>query len=370
MKTKNSLVKNTLQTDGNKDSITPKHGAGGTMMQNLIQNCFVKNLSSENSWKEKFNVEISLEDLDDGAVINNTVIATDSHVVKPTFFPGGDIGKLSVSGTINDVSVMGAEPMALTFGLILEAGYPRSYLEKILKSMGDTCKQAGVYVVTGDTKVVEQGSLDGIMINTSGVGRRSKFLDKNIDVVKKYRKFDARWLSDSNLREGDKIIVSGTVGDHGIAILSAQKGYDFDIVSDVTPMNKVIQGILEVGGVVSIKDATRGGLGNVLHEWSEKSNVGIVIKDSKIPVKNSVKEACEILGINPLHTANEGKIVIACVAEKAEEILSKLHEYAEAKDAEIIGQAEKVFGNHVLIEKEHGKDVLESPEGDPVPRVC
>lgn len=370
MKTKNSLVKNTLQTDGNKDCITPKHGAGGTMMQHLIQNYLVKNLASDSSWKKKFNVEISLEQLDDAAVINNTVIATDSHVVKPIFFPGGDIGRLSVSGTINDVSVMGAEPMALTFGLVLEDGFPLTDLEKILQSMGDTCTQAGVHVVTGDTKVVERGSLENIMINTSGIGKRSEFLDKNIDEVQKYRKFNSRWLADSNLREGDKIIVSGTVGDHGIAILSAQKGYDFNIISDVTPMNKVIQGILKVGGVVSIKDATRGGLGNVLHEWSEKSNVGIVVKEEKIPVKNSVKEACEILGINPLHTANEGKIVIGCIPEKAEEIISILHEYTEAKDAEIIGQAEKVFGNHVLIEKEHGKVILESPEGDPVPRVC
>ena len=166
------------------------------------------------------------------------------------------------------------------------------------------------------------------------------------------------------------IIVSGTVGDHGISILSAQNGHNFNIISDVTPMNKVIQRILEVGGVVSMKDATRGGLGNVLHEWSEKSNVGIVVNENKIPVRDSVKEACEILGINPLHTANEGKIVIACIPEKAQEIISVLHELTEGKNAEIIGEAKKVFGNHVLLEKEQGKVILESPDGDPVPRVC
>lgn len=339
-------------------------------MQQLIQNYILRYLASDSAWKKKFNVEVPLEQLDDSSVIDNIVLTTDSHVVKPIFFPGGDIGKLSVSGTINDVSVMGAEPLALTFGLVLEDGFPISDLEKILKSMGDTCTEAGVHVITGDTKVVGDASFENIIINTSGIGRRSEFLDKNIEEVRKYRDFNSRWLLDSNVRERDKIIVSGTVGDHGITILSAQKGYDFNIISDVSPMNEVIKKLLEVGGIVSMKDPTRGGLANVLYEWSEKSNIGIVVKEEKIPIRKSVKEACEILGINPLHTGNEGKIVIACVPNKAEEILSTLREFREGRDAEIIGEASKVFRNHVLLEKEHGKVVLEAPAGDPVPRVC
>ncbi|MDE2588327.1 MAG: hydrogenase expression/formation protein HypE [Patescibacteria group bacterium] len=351
--------------------ITTRLGAGGSEMQGLIHDYILKYLASNDSWKKRFNVEVSLEDLDDSSVVDNVVMTTDSHVVRPIFFAGGDIGRLSVSGTVNDISVIGAEPVALTFGLVLAEGFPVEDLEKILDSMGKTCSEAGVFVATGDTKVVERGSLDGLVINTSAIGRRTKYLDKNIKVVKKYREFDSRWLLDSNLREGDKIIVSGTIGDHGITILSAQKGYDFGTSSDVAPMNRVIQSILEVGGIVSMKDATRGGLANLLYEWAEKSGTGIIVNEEDIPIRESVKEAAEILGINPLQTGNEGKIVIGCVPQKAEEILARLKEFKEGKDAKIIGSAEKVFGNHVLLQKKNGgKIVLERPLGDPVPRVC
>lgn len=351
--------------------ITTRLGAGGSEMQGLIHDHILKHLASNDSWKKRFNVEVSLEDLDDSSVVDNIVVTTDSHVVKPIFFPGGDIGRLSISGTVNDLSVIGAEPIALTFGLVLPEGFPIGDLERILESMGRTCAEAGVFVTTGDTKVVERSALESLVINTSGIGRRNKYLDRNIETVKGYREFNSHWLLDSNLREGDKVIVSGTVGDHGITILSAQKGYEFDINSDVTPMNKVIESLLEVGGIVSMKDATRGGLANLLYEWTEKSSTGIVVNEEDIPIRPSVKEASEILGINPLQTGNEGKIVIGCVPQKANEILAKLHRTREGKNAKIIGQAEKVFDNHVLLQKKSGgRVVLEQPLGDPVPRVC
>lgn len=350
--------------------VTSRHGAGGSVMRDFIGAYILKHLSSTDSWKRKFNVEVSLEALDDAAVINNTVFTTDSHVVRPIFFPGGDIGRLSVAGTVNDVSTLGAEPIALSFGLVVEEGFPLEDMERILKSMGETCREAGVHIATGDTKVVERGSLDKIVINTSAIGRRREALDRNLEIVRRHREINFRWLTDSNVREGDKIIVSGTIGDHGITILSAQNGYDFDIRSDVAPMNRAIEKVIDVGGVVAIKDPTRGGLANVLYEWREKSNTGIAIKEDKIPIRQSVREAAEILGINPLHTGNEGKLVIATVPERAEEVLNALKDLKECKDAEIIGEATRVFRNHVLLENSKGRTVLPAPAGDPVPRVC
>jgi len=351
--------------------ILSRHGGGGSAMGEFIGKYVLQYLSSPDSWKKRFNVQVPLEALDDAAVINDTVFATDSHVVKPIFFPGGDIGRLSVSGTVNDVSVMGAEPMALSFGLVLEEGFPFDDLRRILESMGKTCEEARVHVATGDTKVVEGGALDKIIINTAGIGRRSKSLDHNLEMVKNYRKLNWRWLADSNVMEGDKIIVSGTMGDHGITIMSAQNGYDFNIHSDVAPMNGIIEKILQIGGIVAIKDPTRGGLANVLYEWSEKSKTGIIVKEESIPVRGTVREAAEILGINPLHTGNEGKLVIAVVPQKADDILEVLKKTEGGKDAAIIGEAARVFGDHVLLDKgEQGKAVLPSPSADPVPRVC
>ncbi|MEM3073278.1 MAG: hydrogenase expression/formation protein HypE, partial [Nitrososphaerales archaeon] len=263
--------------------VTMAHGAGGSVMQSLIKRLIVSRLGGSG-------VEVPLEALDDAAVVDNIVLKTDSHTVKPLFFPGGDIGRLAVSGTVNDICMVGGEPLALTAGFILEEGFPLDDLTKIVESMAETCREAGVFIVAGDTKVVEKGALDKFVINTSGIGRRSRFLDRNIEVVKRYRAFEARWLLDSNIRAGDKIILSGAVGDHGIAVLSSREGYGFEgnVCSDVKPLNKAVEKILEAGGVVALKDPTRGGLSNALNEWSEKSAVGILVEEEKIPVHENV----------------------------------------------------------------------------------
>jgi hydrogenase expression/formation protein HypE len=318
--------------------------------------------------------EVPLEALDDAAVVDNIVLKSDSHVVKPLFFPGGDIGRLAVTGTVNDIAVLGAEPLALTCGFVLEEGLALADFERIVRSMGETCREAGVFVVTGDTKVVEKGALEGCVINTSGIGKRTPALEHNLAVVKKFwQGFSRRWLLDSNLRAGDKIILSGTVGDHGLAVLSSREGFGFSsgIVSDVAPLNKVIQRLLgEVGGVIAMKDPTRGGLSNALNEWSEKSKVGILVEEEKIPIREDVRSACEMLGIDPLEVGNEGKIIIGTIPEKAEEVLATLRETKEGKNAQIIGEATDQFKEVALETVVGGKRILTPPIGDPIPRIC
>nr|MDO8100486.1 hydrogenase expression/formation protein HypE [Candidatus Njordarchaeota archaeon] len=342
------------------------HGAGGSVMQALIKDYVLKHLGGSKA-------EVPLEALDDSGIVDGIVLKSDSHTVKPLFFPGGDIGRLSISGTVNDIAVMGAEPLALAAGLILEEGFPIKDLERILKSMGDTCREASVHVITGDTKVVEKGSLEKCVINTSGIGLRSKFLDRNLEIVRKYRSsFNSKWLIDSNIRNGDKIIVSGTMGDHGIAILSFREGYGFEskVKSDVKPLNRLTGKILQVGGVVKMKDPTRGGLANLLNEWSEKSRVGILVKQETVPMSEGVRAACEMLGLDPLEIGNEGKIAIAVVPEKAEEVLQTLKGTPEGKEAAIIGEATSTYRQVILETSVGGKRILPPPAGDPIPRIC
>jgi len=348
--------------------ITMLHGAGGTVMHDLVKNHIVKHFGGSS------NAEVPLEALDDAAVVNGVVFKSDSHAVKPIFFPGGDIGRLAISGTVNDIAVLGAEPYALACGFILEEGLALSDFERILASMQRTCAEAGVGIVTGDTKVVEKGSLGGCVINVSGIGRRTAALENNLKVVRKYKSgFATRWVLDSNLSVGDKVILSGTIGDHGLAVLSAQQGLTFgsEIKSDVKPLNHVIQRMLgEVGGVVAMKDPTRGGLADALNEFSEKSKVGILIQEDKVPIRNDVRAACEMLGLDPLEIGNEGKIIIGTVAAKAEQVLKFLKEMNEGKNAEIIGEATKEFNGVAMQTAVGGKRIIARPVGDPVPRIC
>ena len=341
------------------------HGAGGSAMDALIKRYIIRYLGGSNA-------EVPLEALDDAAVIRGIVLKSDSYTVKPLFFPGGDIGRLAVCGTVNDISALGAEPLALATGFVLEEGFPMSDLERVLSSMHETCEEAGVYVITGDTKVVEHGALDKLMINSSGIGLRSPLLDKNLDEVRRARSFDAEWLLDSNIRAGDQIILSGAIGDHGVAVLSAREGYGFEtrVQSDAAPLNHMIARTLEVGGVVSIKDPTRGGLANLLNEWSEKSKVGILIHDTKIPVHPGVKAACEMLGLDPLEVGNEGKIALAVIPEKAEQVLAALRSTELGKEAEMIGLATNEFDLVAVETSVGGKRILSKPIGDPVPRIC
>ena len=346
------------------------HGAGGTVMHDLVKNYILKYFGST----ESAGFEVPLEALDDAAVVDDIVLKSDSHAVKPIFFPGGDIGRLAVSGTVNDIAVLGAEPYALACGFILEEGLPLTDFERILASMQQTCQEANVGIVTGDTKVVEKGSLGGCVINVSGIGRRTEALEKNLAVVKRFRSdFKARWILDSNLKPGDKIILSGTIGDHGLAVLSAQEGLSFrgDIESDVKPLNRLVQQLLGgVGGIIAMKDPTRGGLADALNEFSEKSKVGILVYEEKIPIKDGVRAACEMLGLDPLEVGNEGKIVIGVVKEKAEEILNFLKATEDGREAEIIGEATKDFSGVAMQTVVGGKRIIARPLGDPVPRIC
>lgn len=342
------------------------HGAGGRKMDSLIKNYILKYFGKEH-------VEVGLDALDDAAVVNGIVFTTDSHTIKPLFFPGGDIGSLSISGTVNDLAVMGAKPLALSSAFVIEEGFRIEDFEKILKSMKRTAEFADVHVVTGDTKVVEKGSIEEMIINTSGIGVRSKELDENLEVVNQYRKMESPWLLDSNLREGDKIILSGYIGDHGIALLSSREGYDFDveIKSDIAPINKLMERALRVGGVVAAKDPTRGGISNALNEWAEKSGIGIIIEERSIPVREGVRSACEMLGIDVYSIGNEGKVLLGVVKEKVEEVLEEIRKDPLGKDAQIIGEVKKEYGKRVVLKTIiGGKRVLSKPIGDPIPRIC
>jgi len=345
--------------------VSMAHGAGGSAMDALIKRYILTRLGGSQA-------EVPLEALDDAAVINSIVFKSDSYTVKPLFFPGGDIGRMAVAGTVNDMSVLGAEPLALAAGFIFEEGFPLTDLERILSSMNETCKEAGVAVITGDTKVVERGGLDKFVMNCSGVGRRSPLLDGNLHEVRKFRRCEAEWLLDSNIRAGDQIILSGAIGDHGIAVLSAREGYGFEtqVQSDAAPLNHMIVKALQVGGVVSMKDPTRGGLANLLNEWSEKSKVGILVHDEKIPVHTGVKAACEMLGLDPMEVGNEGKVALAVVSEKAHEVLDTLKSTELGKEAEIIGRATEEFDLVAVETLVGGKRILPKPLGDPVPRIC
>ncbi|MCJ7714564.1 hydrogenase expression/formation protein HypE [Candidatus Bathyarchaeota archaeon] len=356
---------------GNNERVTMLHGAGGTVMHDLVKNYIVihfKNIDNVD------NAEVPLEAMDDAAAIGNIVLKSDSHAVKPLFFPGGNIGHIAISGTVNDIAALGAEPYALACGLILEEGFALSDFEKILISMRKMCTKARVGIITGDTKVVERGTLGGCVMNVSGIGRRTEATENNLQIVRRFQKdFSQRWLLDSNLRVGNKIILSGTIGDHGVAILSAQQGLKFGskIESDVRPLNILIQKLLgKIGGIVSIKDPTRGGLAECLNEFSEKSKVGILIHEDKVPIREDVKAACEMLGLDPLEIGNEGKIAIGVVEEKADQLLQLLKSTDEGKDANIIGEVTEEFNGVGMETTVGGNRIIARPIGDPVPRIC
>ncbi len=341
------------------------HGAGGELMQEFLG----KHITSH---FPKMNAEVPLDSMDDSAVVDDVVFTIDGHTVKPLFFPGGDIGKISVAGTVNDISVMGATPIGLACSVIIEEGLDIDIVDRVMDSMGKTAAGCGVPIVTGDTKVVEAGAVDQMVMSTSAVGKRSPYLDSNLAKAAEYRKVENRWCTDSSVRPGDAIIVSGYVGDHGVALLSFREGYGFDaeVQSDVAPLNKMIAEGLKTGGIVAMKDPTRGGLANTLNEWCSKSHIGMEINYSDIPLRDAVVNGCDLLGIDPLSIGNEGKAVIGVVPEMAEEVLKTLRRTPEGKDAAIIGYATEGVERVVLKTEIGGKRILEAPAGDPVPRIC
>lgn len=337
--------------------ITITHGAGGELMYELIKERILKVIKKDNVGG------IGLKELDDGATIpldeaaegrfQSLVLTTDSHVVKPIFFPGGDIGRLAVSGTINDLAVMGARPLALTSSLIIEEGFSLEDFDKVMASMARTLEEASVALITGDTKVMEHGSLDGIVINTTGIG------------------FADQVISDAGLHAGDKIIITGSIGDHGMAILAHRHNFETELVSDVMPLSDLIAEALKGGGITAMKDPTRGGLANALNDMARKANVGIIVEEAKIPIKPEVRGISELLGISPLEVANEGKAIIGVKEDKAEEVLKSLRRHPKGKDAAIIGEAtEEYIGKVIMRTIVGGRRFLEAPLGDPVPRIC
>jgi len=345
--------------------VTLTDGAGGEKMTEFIRKFVLSNFGGNSG-------EIPLGMLDDSAVIEGIAFTTDSYVVKPLFFPGGNIGSLAISGTVNDLSVIGATPIALSCSLIISDGFPLDDLDKILHTMKDFAKRAEVSVVTGDTKVVEKSALEGMFINTSGIGKKSPHLEGNIKAVRQHRKFAYEWPNDSALAAGDKIILSGTAGDHGVALMSFREGYGFEskIKSDAQPLNHMIAKALKVGGITAMKDPTRGGVANALNEWAEKSKVGIVLEEEDIPFNEAVLSACEMLGIDPLEVGNEGKALIAVVPQLADGVLAAIKKTDEGKDAAIIGQASKDYRGVAMKTSVGGTRVVEPPVGDPCPRIC
>ncbi len=330
------------------------HGAGGEIMQELISDIILGNIKNKN-----VNGGVGLDELDDGASIPfgeyEIIISTDSHTIHPIFFPGGDIGKISMAGTINDVSVMGAKPLAIASAMVLSEGFLSEDLKKIVKSMDAVSREVDVAIVTGDTKVMEKDKLDKIIITTTGIG-----------VVKK-----GEVKRDSNLKVGDQIILTGSVGDHGIALMSYREGFGFetDLQSDVAPVWGMVEAALNIGGVDAMKDPTRGGIANALNELASKSGVGMLIDEDRIPLKREVIAASEMLGIDPYEVANEGKVIMGVEKDKAEVILQAIRNTKYGKEAQIIGEVTQ--GRHVILDTiVGGKRILEEPIADPVPRVC
>ncbi len=343
--------------------VRKEDGAGGKYMVDFLRKHVISKFNSKVG-------EISLEDMDDSTDFHSDyVLTTDSYVVDPVVFPGGSIGSLAICGTCNDMSVLGAEPSFLSLSLIIQDGFSIETLEKIVADMEYWLKETDARIITGDTKVVESNI--GILINTSGVGLRNGHLDKNIGVVKEYRDYPFNWIRDSGLAPGDAIVISGGIAEHGAAIMSSREGLEFeiDVESDVYPVWLFVSKALENGGVTSMKDPTRGGVAGTLNEMAEKSNTGILVDEEKVPIREDVKGFCDVLGLDSMAMANEGKVVMGICSEVAEDVLNVLHK-AGQEDAEIVGYATDEF-QEVVVETMVGtKKILPSPAADPIPRVC
>lgn len=338
------------------ERITLKYGAGGRAMRNLIQEVFVNGMSNGHR-----DGDIGLSAMDDGAALRVgdrwLVMTTDSHVIHPVFFPGGDIGRLAVSGTVNDLSMMGAtEVLALTCAVIIEEGFPRADLIRIQQSIREACEEARAPIVTGDTKVMGKGEIDGIVLNTTGVAMTD------------------RVVPDSGLREGDVLIVTGTLGDHGMAVMAKRHGLalEADLFSDTAPINGLIRAALAASpdGIAAMKDPTRGGLSSALHEMAEKSRVGVILDEMALPITAPVRAAGELLGIDPLHVANEGKAVLGVRPDAADAVLGALQSHPLGRDAAVVGRCTGERIGAVILDTGFGRRLVSEPEGEPLPRIC
>ena len=339
--------------DWHKGKVDMTHGSGGRAMHQLIQQLFAAEFDNE-----------YLRQGNDGAILpalapgERLVMATDAHVISPLFFPGGDIGSLSIHGTVNDVAMNGARPLYIAVAFILEEGLPLADLKRIVQSMAKAAEQAGVAIVTGDTKVVEKGSGDGVFITTTGVG----VVPEGVN------------LSGAQVQVGDHILISGSMGDHGIAILSQREslGFETELVSDSQALNVLVTDIVGVSPELRcLRDPTRGGLANTLNELAQQSGVGMLINEAQIPVKPQVAAACEFLGLDPLYVANEGKLIAICPPQQSQAVLAAMQQHSKGRDAAIIGEVIQDPNHFVqMTTRFGGRRMVDWLNGEQLPRIC
>ena len=332
------------------DTVILGHGSGGTLSRDLLNRLFLPELG-----------KTAPRALDDSAVVTmdgqRYALTTDSHVVSPLFFPGGDIGRLAICGTVNDLAMIGATPVALTCGFVLEEGLPFELLQQVVISMKTAAQEAGVYIAAGDTKVVQKGSADQLFVNTSGIGKIP----------------DGVNISGTNAREGEVVIVSGTIGDHGIAVLSAREGLGFEttLESDVAPLNHLVRAMIGAGEIHVLRDPTRGGLATSLVEISEQSNVTMEINEQNLPFKPAVKAACEMLGFDPLYVANEGKLVAFVREDDADKVLEVMKKAKYGENASVIGKVLGTGKSQVRLKTAiGGTRLMDMLPGEMLPRIC
>ncbi len=334
-----------------RDRILLAHGGGGSMTRELIEELFLANFDNP-----------VLKPLDDSAVLvmagKGYAFTTDSYVVSPYVFPGGDIGRLAVCGTVNDLAVMGAQPYWLSLSFILEEGLLVADLQRIVESIRATAAEVGAQIVTGDTKVVERGRCEGLYINTAGIGR---ILTPN-------------WLGSANVKPGDVVILSGSIGEHGVAVLSQRQGIAFEtnVVSDCAPLWPLVKAILETNVEIhAMRDPTRGGLAAAVCDIAQASGVAVRLKESAIPVSREVRGACDLLGLDPLTIANEGKLLVFCRRADAEKVLAAMKENSLGKNAVVIGEVhERPQGLVSLLTTIGGERIVDMPTGEDLPRIC
>lgn len=334
--------------------IETAHGAGGKTMQKLLEEVIIPSFG-----RRKLGT-IGLDEMDDGATLpidgSKLIVCADAHTVHPIFFPGGNLGTLTACGTINDLSVMGAQPVAMTNTVIIEEGTEIETLREILRSLNSIIEPLGVAMIAGDTKVMPRGDLDGIVISTAGIGR--VYLDDPI--------------SDAGAKAGDDIILTGTIGDHGTTLLAHREGLKFetDLVSDVAPLWEPIKKCLDTGGIHAMKDPTRGGTAVALNEIASKSKVEFELDETLVPIKPQVRSLCDILGIDPLNMSNEGMAVMAVDSEYTERVLSALSDFRTTQNARVVGKVKEGTPRVVMKTQIGGRKIVQVPYGEPVPRVC
>ncbi len=334
--------------------IETAHGAGGKLMQRLLEEVIIPSFG-----RRKIG-EIGLDEMDDGATLQvtgvNLIVCTDAHTIHPIVFPGGNLGILTACGTINDLAVMGAKPVAMTNTVIVEEGVEIALLQTMLRSLNSIIEPLDIAMIAGDTKVMPPGTLDGIVMSTTGIG--IPYLDHPI--------------SDSGAKPGDDIIISGPVGDHGTSLLAHREGlnFDTDLVSDVAPLWEPIRACLDAGDVHAMKDPTRGGTAVALNELASKSKVEFELQEEKIPVRPSVQSLCNVLGLDPLHMSCEGTVVMSVESRDTDDILDALTKYKTTQDPRVVGKVLDGKARVVMRTTIGGRKIIQVPYGEPIPRVC